>query len=247
MQNYMSDKKIISFIGNNFVDETAKSLLDFVAHRPEYANELYLVPETTASLISVKELKVEEDEDNNDYILSTEHFYTLSTPDAAHTRRKLSQFQRSYGDSANIVAVDLFHKRTKNAIRKLIYEWAFMGTEGSVSAHQEIAAIERLLNGIRTLNINNNIHCLSLYIDGKMEGFCIYEIQANFATVHFIKANIKRSGAADYMMVSTMREILRIHGITKVNHEQDLGILGLRAAKKRYCPSGYLKKYKIAA
>ncbi len=247
MQDYMSDKKMISFIGNNLVDDTARTLLNFVAEHNEYAKELYLVPETTASLISIEGLKVEEDEDNHDYILSTEHFNCLDGAESAHTRRKLSQFQRSYGERSIVEAADLSQPRTKNAIRKLGYEWAFMGTEGSVSAHQEMAAIERLLKDISQLNINNSIHCLALYVDDKMEGFCIYEIQADFAIVHFIKANIELSGAADYMMVSTMREILRLHGITKVNHEQDLGIIGLRAAKKRYCPSGYLKKYTVAA
>jgi hypothetical protein len=246
LQDYKSEQKVISFLGTNNVDTTASALLDFVSKRDEFADELVLIPEVTAQLLSDSSLTVAEDIDNHDYILSTKHFVNLTGPGFAHTRRKISQFQRSYGAESQLMDIDLRDCESQAAIHKLAYEWAFMGTEGTISAHEEIAAIKRLLKDIDTLNYKNNIHCFGLYIRGKLEGFCIYEIQKDFAVVHFIKANINSCGAADYMMVSTMRNILLVHNVTKVNHEQDLGIAGLRAAKKRYCPTAHLKKYTIS-
>lgn len=246
MRDYMTGEKTLSFIGDSEIDASVRTLLDFVNSNDEYAKELRYVPEVAAILISDEKVQVKEDEDNHDYILSTEHFVTLQGPKAAGTRRKLSQFQRSYGDTAGIKELNLRDKAIQHDIKRLAYEWAFMGTEGSVTAHEEIAAINRLLKDIDSLNEDGIIHCLGLYVADRMEGFCVYETRTDFAIVHFIKGNVKLHGATDYVMVNTMRNIYHKHGIAKVNHEQDLGIEGLRAAKRRYCPQGFLKKYSVS-
>jgi hypothetical protein len=246
MRDYMTGEKTLSFIGNSTVDETAHALLEFVQNNEDYVKELRYIPGITAVLISSDKIHVKEDEDNHDYILSTDHFVDLPGPRAAGTRRKLSQFMRAYGDTAEMREVDLRDKKVQQDILHLSHEWAFMGTEGSITAHQEIAAINRMLQDIDNLNKNEIIHCLGLYISGKMEGFCIYETRSDYAIVHFIKGNVGLHGTSDYVMVNTMRNIRHKHGIAKVNHEQDLGIEGLRAAKRRYCPQGFLKKYSIS-
>lgn len=246
MRDYMTGEKTLSFIGNIAAAETARTLLDFVNNSPDYAKELRYVPEVTAVLVTSDDIDVKEDEDNHDYILSTDHFVDLPGPKAAATRRKLSQFQRIHGDAADIKELDLHDDIVQQDILRLSNEWAFMGTEGSITAHQEIAAINRLLKDIDNLNENEIIHCLGLYVSGRMEGFCIYETRSDFAIVHFIKGNVELHGVTDYVMVNAMRNIRHKHGITKVNHEQDLGIEGLRAAKRRYCPQGFLKKYSLA-
>lgn len=245
MQDYMSEKKMLSFLGTRQVNETADTLLNFASAQEEYMGGLHLIPEITASKISADEFKVTADRDNHDYLLDTHRFIDLDGSEFAHTRRKLSQFTRRHGKDISTKQVDLRKSEIKDAINNLSHEWAFMGTEGSVSAHEELTAIDRLLSDFDTLNTQDNIRCLAMVAGDRIEGFCIYEVHDPFATVHFIKSNLEKSGSADFMMVETMRHIAKIHGINTVNHEQDLGIAGLRRAKEHYRPIGFLKKYSV--
>lgn len=249
MQDYMSERKVLSFIGTNNVTDTAIALLDFAEGSDNYCKALSLVPAVTASKLDTTVLAVEADRDNHDYILDTRRFHDLDGPKFSHTRRKISQFKRHVEDGGIDVAFradSLEDAQVRDAITDLAYRWAFMGTQGSITAHEEIAAIKRLLTDLDVVNGAKNIHCLSMYIDGSLSGFCVFEVQNSYATVHFIKADLEVPGSSDMVMTETMRHIHAVHGIELVNHEQDLGIEGLRAAKERYCPVSFLEKYTVS-
>ncbi len=249
MKDYMSNQRIFTFIGDEYLDDTAKVLLDFAADNQDYVDELKLIPEYVAGKLSQSQFSVSEDRDNHDYILSSEKFLELAGRSFSHTRRKLSQFKRGLeleGKSITVEPASIANSQTQREIISLSCSWAEMGTEGSSTADEEIGAIRRLISDIELLNSNKNIHCLLLKVDTEVAGFCVFEIRDSYAIVHFIKGNLNYSGASDFMMVAMMRAIYNDYHIYKVNHEQDLGILGLRAAKEHYSPVGFLKKFVVS-
>lgn len=246
IHGYMDSKKILTLIGNNDVGATVSDLFGYIdQQKGSYKAGLYLVPEVTARALNTPALEISEDRDNYDYILSTLNFFDLLGPGYSHMRQNISIFERRYRQRYEVKKINLMDNQVQQKIIKLCYDWAFMGTEGSITAHEEISAIMRLLKDLPGLNINGIIHALSIMIDDELQGFCIYEISGNYATTHFLKVNLDFVGAADYLLRSAMQQIYNEQGVLYVNHEQDLGIRGLRAAKMHYCPTYFLKKYTI--
>jgi len=90
---------------------------------------------------------------------------------------------------------------------------------------------------------DNDNTILSLYIGDTMIGFITYEIiSVEYAVCHFIKADGNYKGIYD-MLIFVLGKELTINNIKYLNYEQDLGIEGLRRAKKRYKPEFYLNKF----
>ncbi|HEX8182649.1 MAG TPA: phosphatidylglycerol lysyltransferase domain-containing protein [Candidatus Saccharimonadales bacterium] len=247
-KDYLQDTWVLSVLGDSDIGGTSRALLEFAKNNDVYSNKLVCVPETVAKqLISDQNLHVDEDPDNHDYILSAKKYMMLEGKEFANKRKNINKFEKLYGDRTVVKIVDLSDDFVLNEIKKLAYEWAFMGTEGSINAQNELSAISRILNAATCLSEKLKIECLAIYIDGKMEGFCIYEVHDDYAITHFGKANVIYNKAYEFLMVQTLRYIYSEHGVDYVNNEQDLGIEGLRQSKRNQQPIGYYKKYTVAA
>ncbi len=81
-------------------------------------------------------------------------------------------------------------------------------------------------------------------VDEKPVAFWICEkLYDNCVISHFEKAKSKDyNGIYPYLKHRTA-QVLWERDISFINLEQDLGIQGLREAKKQFHPSSYLKKY----
>ena len=245
IQDYVSDAKNISILGRHKIDQTVEQLLAYAVDN-ELPVELVLVPEIVIDNLKQQDLvEIEEDRDNHDYLLPGDEYVELAGKKYANKRKNINKFINKYGARVDVRQCNLSDENIQKAVMELAYKWAFMGTEGSKSGHNELAAIKKLLKSLPIFNEYCEVKCLGVYIDDVLQAFCIYEINGNKATTHFGKSNLEFDKLYEYMMVETLRYIYNTYGISIINNEQDLGIAGLRLAKLSQQPHSFLRKYTI--
>lgn len=249
IKDYLSGETVLTVLGRNDLVATAVTLLEFAETNDNFKKSLELVPAVVAEEIraTINDLIVEEDHDNHDYILSASQYATLPGKTFENKRKNINKFNRLYGHMTEIRLTDLKDAKQRDNILELSKRWGDWGTDGSVNAKDELVAITKLMDNVQQLLYFSNLHCIELVIDGKLEGFCVFEILDNeYAVTHFGKANIQIDKAYEYMMVQTLRHVNHEFNIDFVNNEQDLGISGLRHSKLAQHPIKFLKKYSIS-
>jgi hypothetical protein len=95
-------------------------------------------------------------------------------------------------------------------------------------------------------NDDDDIKIVSLYINGVLAGFNIYEIiSADYANCSFSKADVKYHSSVYDILDWEEAKILNTKKIKYYNWEVDLGIPGLRYSKEKYKPAFFLKKFTV--
>jgi hypothetical protein len=85
---------------------------------------------------------------------------------------------------------------------------------------------------------------MCVFVDGLLRGFTVFEqVTKEYAILSFQKADKSYPGIFEFLNHS-IALYLHKRGCMFMNMEQDLGIPGLRQAKRKYDPT-YLKKYSI--
>jgi len=109
--------------------------------------------------------------------------------------------------------------------------------EGLIAEWQ---AIQQALTHFNQLPLNGGM----ITVDGKIEAFTMGErLNKNTMVVHFEKARADIHGL--YQLINQKYCQSMPPTIEYVNREQDMGIAGLRKAKKSYHPDRMIPKYKI--
>jgi hypothetical protein len=240
MPDYITAEETITFMGNHMVVETARELIN-------HYGALVLIPEEVAlQLQALPDVRVTEDPDNHDYILSAAHHVELSGQAFANKRKNINKLRRQLGDSMRAREVDLLSADVQTAILQLTRGWRRFNTQGAADAQQEAQAIKTLLKEVDGALKDEGLRCMTIEIGHELQAFCIYEVVAGkYAVTHFGKANLEVAHLYELLMVETLRSIYHTFGVDKVNNEQDLGIAGLRANKLSHKPIEFLKKYTI--
>ncbi len=88
-----------------------------------------------------------------------------------------------------------------------------------------------------------NLFGYCLKIDGVVQGFELGEIVGDMYYSHIQKANRNIDGIYT-KIVNLVAKELKGKAVF-INREEDMGDLGLRAAKQRYHPCGFVKKEMI--
>jgi hypothetical protein len=247
LKDYLSDKRIISFIGSYKIIDTAIELLDYVSINYQYVKNLQLIPENMANILrSDDRFNVTEDHDNHDYVLSASDA-SNNFPGSRYKKKRqnIHKFEQIYGKTSKMVDLELLDKTNCLKILELNKSWANKGTDGSKEDYNDEVATKRLLDNYNILSEFSNLKCSSLYIDDNFAAYTIYEIDDNFAILHFAKSDFKFRHSATYLQAKLLKEIFDKYNIDEVNIEQDLGIEGLRTFKMRHSPSSFLKKYTV--
>ncbi|MDB5185680.1 MAG: hypothetical protein JWL85_203 [Candidatus Saccharibacteria bacterium] len=231
-----------SFIGTLNVDKTANTLLTHPKN--EGHSQLKLIPQfVVENLEKPGDFIVEEDRDSFDYIVAIGDAVELKGHSESK-RRALNKLMREHGHHLKIEELDIKNDTTVAMLVDLFHQWSEQAATSSEYKQNELNAIKKLLDN-RHLIDTASLHVLGLYVDGKLNAFSINEIlQNNFAMGHFKKAlrDYKGIGVAlDHYTAKSLAE----KGISHLNHEQDLGIEGLRQSKLASNPVYFLKKYSI--
>lgn len=174
------------------------------------------------------------DNDNADYIYSTRKLVELSGRRLIKKRNLINQFTQDHPD---------FHCRELNPeewmlCSRLSEEWSRKQLRVPLKQSPEYKALSRAFSNCRALDL----HGFGLFLQENLEAFTIWSRQnRSMATIHFEKFNPSIKGVSQMINRETAREVSS--WALWINREQDLGIPGLRRAKRSYDPERLLWGY----
>lgn len=178
---------------------------------------------------------------NPDYIYRTQDLIELRGNAFKTKRNEINQFRRAYPNHA-LVPFSVAHA---DAARTLVNRWTEQRIrtipDGAVEDFLYNLELERkAINRTIALYEELELEGLSLFIDGKLEGFTFGErLSPDVANVLIEKTNFNIQGAAQYLF----REFAKVFaGCTYINVGDDLGFENLRRVKMSYRPAMFGEK-----
>lgn len=238
--DYVTQEPFVSFFGTSHINETIELLLDF-AQDHKLSKRLRLISEEVIKLTDVAKYKILPDIDSFDYVLSTKLISSLEGKKLYSRRKFVKQFLDRYSHKVDVGPLSV-------GLRDQIIDCADRWIENKTQTkkafnHNEREAIHRILNIPASAA---QLICVRIHINDNLEGFSILEIVNNeWAIAHFEKENFEFRGIGAFLKQQEGK-FLHSRGINYLNLEQDLGIIQLREAKRRYLPINYLKKYTVS-
>lgn len=239
-EDYVTSEHFLSFLGTHEPVATAKALIDYCMGN-NLTTKLKLIPEVVASkLFDSDVFQVQADEDNYDYVLSTEQVSTLTTTKYHTQKNHLNRFEKNYPECL-AVNLDISDKKTHEILFDIFYKWEKGRGKKRHETQHELTALERFLTHA---HLFNPIIFAAEY-NRSFLGFIIAELVGRkYAVVHFAKSNPKYKEVYVFLNNSLAKHLWNM-GYQYMNIEQDLGIPGLKYAKQQWNPIKYLKKYSV--
>jgi hypothetical protein len=168
---------------------------------------------------------IEPDADFADYIYRTDSLASLSGGALSKKRNLMAQFRREYGEPR---VVDL-EKSLFDACLDLASD--SLSANSSESMLEELAALRKAFELFDVLELDG----IAIFAGDELAGFAVTSVHLDGTRcVHFEKTAVGIKGAAQIL---NQRTAARLAGQCEyINREQDLGLPGLRRAKKSYKP-----------
>jgi len=234
--DYMSDDLFLSFLGKEKILDTISKLIRY--SKENYKNnKLKLISEESSNLLSKNDFNIISDRDSFDYIYSVSELSNMNNWNDKSIGKTIKKFIKLFPNY--VVTESSILEISRIEYLKFFTMWADNKNIDDIFELNEYKAFERLLQ-----LKDKNIKFISLYLDGILIGFNVYEILSkDHAISHFSKINTKNHQYATPVLNWEEAKILNKHGVKYFNWEQDLGIAGLRYSKEKYKPSSFLKKY----
>lgn len=184
----------------------------------------------------LKELKIEEDRDNFDYVYLRKDLAELKGKDFHKKKTHINKFEKSY-DKITIKPLTL--ENVEDA-KKVLEEWNSTKPDSNPENSDYEAALEALSILSRTSMMG-----IILYVWDEPVAWTLAEITQNnkTAVILFEKALASYKGSFQYINYAFAGYLPEY--IEFINREQDLGDEGLRQAKMTYKPIKFIKKYRI--
>ncbi len=192
---------------------------EYLAAWPDY--ECYFAATTT--------------EDSWDYIYSTAKLETLSGPKLRKKRNHISHFEREYPNWKVIPLTD----ETVIDFERFIARY-YEGVPFQEMLDEDYLALEMALKfyaftGTEGLALHNGEQVVAIAMFSRQN--------SETYTIHFEKSDLEVPGASQMINLQTAR-FLR-ERCRYINREQDMGIPGLRHAKRSYDPEFMLKNFTL--
>jgi hypothetical protein len=243
LKDYEADQHFLTFLGQDRVTETVRTLLAY-ARGAGLPAELRLVPETVIE--SDPHLStcfsVTADPDNFDYVYDAGDWAHFATAGFREHRRLVARCREQ--TDLEFRRFDPYDPHAQAAIFDLFRRWV---EQKPVAARgdpeQERTALCRL-----TALAGDNTLAAGGFFDGvRLVGFSLWEglLGRDFAVIHFQKTDRDYRGLSSWQP-HAMGRLLLESGYRFINGEQDLGIRGLRIHKRSFQPCQFLRKYVIA-
>ena len=174
------------------------------------------------------------DRKNWDYIYLTKDLIELKGRKYQQKRNHLNKFKQTYDYSYE----PLTQKYIDDCLRTF-EDWAADKGDSPTIREERLALTEALQN-MDALQLKGGV----LNVNGRVEAFSLGSLlNRETALIHFEKANHKLSGI--YSVIN-QHFVEKAWFMTKyINREDDMGVPGLREAKKRYHPARMIEKFVI--
>ncbi|MBF0527920.1 MAG: DUF2156 domain-containing protein [Deltaproteobacteria bacterium] len=186
--------------------------------------------------IDLQRYRVEADPNQSDYVYLTEDLINLSGRHLHQKRNHLNYFLKNY--SCDCLELD---EGLVTQVLEMQEEWCLRrDCQGDSRLAGENEAIIEALQYFKELNFRG----LAVLIDNKIEAFTLGEpLNPETVVIHAEKANPEIRGL--YSFVNQYFCQYFWSGYKYINREQDLGVEGLRQAKKSYHPYYMMEKFNI--
>ena len=220
--------------------ENLKEIIEILIKYKEENDFIYLFKDLEASFIEdLKEIypncfEINEDIDNFDYIYESSKLISLSG-------KKLHGKKNHYNNFIKNNEYKTAPISGENVCEFIIAarEWVYKNDSKGHLLY-ELEAIEELLKNRFNLHFDG----MAVYVDNKLSAFTIGEkINDDMAIIHIEKADGDINGL--YAFINKTFIETYYSEVPFINREQDLGIEGLRRAKKTYYPLKLEPKYFI--
>lgn len=164
------------------------------------------------------------DEDNSDYIYSIDNLVELSGKRLKKKRNLIRQFERNHPN----YRVEKLQKNHFEECLKLTMWWA----DNKHANDNDAQAVQQAFADYEELRLGG----LCIIVNDKVSAFSVYSEQNKDTVIcHIEKFDPEIKGVAQLINRETAKK-LQDEGYSFINREQDLGIPGLRRAKKSYDP-----------
>jgi hypothetical protein len=206
------------------------------------------VPEVAASRLSPSHWLAEEDPDAFDYIYDLSQLTALYGEEYRTVRRCVHRFERTWLPATKVewvTADDLPH--VADEVLGLFDSWRTRHSEGAASSACERRALAQLLRTAPAAGVALAPLSALCFVDGDLTAVWLVEATSSSSVcAHFQKVAASEAGRDLDMWINIEQAKRgREAGFDELNAEQDLGLAGLRDAKRRLRPVRMLRKYSV--
>ena len=175
------------------------------------------------------------DRDNSDYLYLTSNLATLKGKKYHRKKNHVNKFMSTYNYSYE--KIDSVNKR---ACYNILNKWLLNKKVQSDAYKEEVLAIKEIVENFENLDCFGAI----INVDATPQGFTFGEkMNRDTLVIHLEKVNREIDGLGEFINWQFCKE--NFNDSIYINREQDLGIEGLRTAKKSYLPERLVNKYNI--
>lgn len=172
-----------------------------------------------------------------DYVYSRESLATLKGKKLHGKRNHINKFLSKYPDY-EYKALDA--SMVKDCVA-LYEKWIAEKAELADSLSDEKRSVLLALNHMEELELTGG----AIYIDGELRAFTLGErLHPHMQLIHIEKADTAFDGL--YPMINQQYVLHMNEAIELVNREEDMGVEGMRKAKRSYQPIKMIEKHMIA-
>jgi len=202
--------------------------------------EVIITPIPEKYITSIKDLdkyfSVLNDDNWNDYVYLSENLVNLSGKTLAKKKNLIAQFCKLYPDFRAVpISADDYQE-----VVDFCSNWAKTHNLDDKYLRAELQAIQIVLQRWSLFPARG----LKLYANDRLCAFAIWSPQnSEMATVHFEKSDVSIKGAGQMINYLTAKEIAPL--FRYINREQDMGLEGIRHAKRSYMPVKMVGFYRI--
>ena len=181
----------------------------------------------------VKDICIEEDRDNFDYLYESEKLIKLSGKKLHGKKNHYNSFVKNYDYEVKDIEDAEVIKDVIIAAEK----W-YEANNDDYMLKCELQGIKDILKNMKIINTKG----IAVYVDDKIVAFSLGEkLNDDLAVIHIEKADVNYSGV--YSFINKAFVDRNFNDVKIINREQDLGIAGLRKSKLSYHPFKLEKKY----
>lgn len=169
-----------------------------------------------------------------DYVYLREKLATLKGKKLHGKRNHINRFLENYPDYE-------YRKLNSSMYEECISvydEWKEGKDLSEVEFANERKSVALALQNMEALGLTGG----AIVIDGKIKAFSIGErIREDVQLIHIEKADAEINGL--FAIINQQYVLHECEGVTYINREEDMGVEGMRKAKRSYYPEYMVKKY----
>ncbi|MBO4859664.1 MAG: DUF2156 domain-containing protein [Treponema sp.] len=179
----------------------------------------------------------------SDYIYLTENLSSLPGATYSKKRNHINQFKKKHPD----FSFELLDSHNISIVNNIEEKWFLENTGSSnidIDLHQEREIITNALNNFEAFSAQAQMRGGILFVNIQPVAFCLSSLLSPLVTdIHFEKCLADFAKDGGYAVINN--EYAKTISTKYINREEDLGIEGLRKAKRSYYPEIILEKFDV--